>query len=352
MGKRVFAMISATVMLTGLLTGCLKSDEKKPKAETASSGVTIQKDAKIIKVSNGAGPSFPAVVAETEVFKKMVEEKTNGRYKVEVYHSGQLGDDVKATEALRAGSLEACMTSTAPLVGFTKELAIFDIPFLFTTNNQVDAILDGPIGQKLSGLMPSKDLINLAWGENGFRQLTNSVREVKTPADIKGLKIRTMENTFHLAAWRAMGANPTPMAFTEVFTALQQKSIDGQENPIANFYSIKIYEVNKFISLTGHVYSPLMFLFSKKIFDTYPKEDQEIIREAAKATALANRKINRENEGKLLEEIKKSGAIVTVLTPAQKKAFQDKTAPVWKLVEEKVGSSLIKQLKSELAKVK
>ena len=351
--KKFLLILAASTLVAVLLASCLKSEAKAGQAvpqPQAEKQAVIAKDAKIIKVSNGSGPSFPPVIASQEKFKKIVEEKTNGKYKVEVYHSGQLGDDVKATEALKSGTLETCITSTAPLVGIVKELAIFDIPFLFTSEKTADAVLDGPIGQDLAELLPAKGLVNLAWCENGFRHLTNSVRPVKAPADLKGLKIRTMENPFHLASWKALGANPTPMSWSEVFTALQQKSIDGQENPIPNFFANKIHEVNKYISLTGHVYSPMLFLFSKQIFDTYPKEDQEIIKAAAREMALYERQINREAAVKNLEQIKAAGGVVTELSAEQKKAFQDLTASVWGLVEAKVGPDLIKRLKTEIAK--
>jgi TRAP-type transport system periplasmic protein len=354
MNKKVklLSIITAVSMISAVFTGCLKTDSK-PTSQTpapttsASSG---NKDVKVIKISNGASQTNPSVVALNEKFKKIVEEKTNGRYKVEVYHSAQLGDDVKGTEAVRAGTLEMCYTSTAPLVGFAKEMAIFDIPFLFTSEKVADAVLDGAIGQKLSNLMAEKGMVLLGWGENGFRNVTNSVKEVKTPADLKGLKIRTMDNAIHLSAWKLMGANPTPMSFAEVFTALQQHAIDGQENPVPLIYSSKFYEVNKYLTLTGHVYSPMPLFYSKQLFDKLPKEDQTIIMEAARETNLYERKINREALVKNLEDMKKAGTIVTELTPEQKKTFQDLTAPVWKQVEEKVGADLIKDLKDEITK--
>ncbi|MGE4284256.1 MAG: TRAP transporter substrate-binding protein [Clostridia bacterium] len=357
MGKKLVSILTAGALLTTLLTGCLQTDKTPQSAPVQPEVKQDEKqDAKqnapqmVIKVSNGVAEKHPAVVALKEKFKAIVEEKTNGRYVVEVYHSNQLGDDVKATEALRAGTLEACVTSTAPLVGFTKELAIFDIPFLFPDEKTADAILDGPIGEKMSKLMPSKGLVNLAWWENGFRHLTNSAKEVRVPEDLKGLKIRTMENAFHLAAWRAMGSNPTPMSWSEVFTALQQHAVDGQENPVPNFYTARIHEVNKYITTTGHIYSPFMFLFSKKIFDTIPKEDQDIIIAAAREAGLYERQLNREATDEYLSEIEKEGGTVIRLTPEQKKPFQELTASVWDQVADKVGKDLVEELKSEIAK--
>jgi tripartite ATP-independent transporter DctP family solute receptor len=346
----IFALVMACSLL---LTGCLSSD-KKPEASAPAKPVAQQstEGKKVIKVSQGVAEKHPATIALNEKFKKIVEEKTKGRFVVQVYFGNQLGDDVKATEAVRAGTLESCMTSTAPLVGFTKELAIFDIPFLFDNEKVADAVLDGVIGQKISAMMPAQGLINLAWAENGFRHLTNSVRPVSSPADLKGMKVRTMENAFHLAAWRALGANPTPMSWAEVFTALQQKAIDGQENPVPNFYTAKIQEVNKYISTTGHIYSPFMFLFSKKVWDTYSKEDQDIIMAAAKETALYERQLNREATTKYLADLKKEGYTVVELTPEQKKPFREMTASVWDQVAVKVGPDFLNQVKAEIAKVK
>ena len=184
----------------------------------------------------------------------------------------------------------------------------------------------------------------------GFRHVTNSVHAITKPEDIKGLKIRTMENPVHLETWRLLGANPTPMPVSEVFTALQQHAIDGQENPVVAIYGWKFYEVNKFISLTGHVYSPLTFLYSKKIFDSYSVEDQNLIREVALKTGVRGREIARSDEQRYLKEISSNGGTVIELTSAQKQSFQSATQSVWQTVGKKVGEELITELKGEIAK--
>jgi len=344
------------MMMAAILSGCLSSTKTPEPASPAASAPAASAqpsgggDKKILKISNGLNDKHPCVVAQSK-FKEIVEQKTNGRYEVQIYHSAQLGDDIKATESLRAGTLDMVVTSTSPLTGMVKELAIFDLPFLFTSEEMADAILDGPIGQEISDLMPAKGLYNLAWWENGFRQLTNSAREITKPEDIKGLKIRTMENPIHLAAWKALGANPSPMPFSEVFTALQQKTIDGQENPIPTIFANKFYEVNKYTSLTGHVYTPFMFLFSKKIFDSLPKEDQDIISAAAKEVALHERKLNREANVSNIADIRNAGAVVTELTPDQLKLFQDATASVWDEFADSIGKELVEKTKAETAKL-
>ncbi len=352
MKKRSYAstavLVAATILLLG---GCLKAKEPA-KQETAKAESAGTKAAEItIKFAVGGPETLPIYRAAKDYFKPKIEEESKGRIKVELYPSSQLGDDVKLIESLRAGTLEATGPTSAPLVGIAPEVAIFDIPFVFKNAKTADFILDGRIGQLLDAKLEEKGLYNFAWSEMGFRYLTNSVREIKSPKDVKGLKIRTMENPIHLANWRLLGANPTPMPVSEVFTALKQKAIDGQENPIVAIYGWKFYEVNKYISLTGHVYSTLSFLYSKKIFDGYGKADQDLIKRLAKETGLKGREIARSDEAKYIEDIKKTGnVVITELTPAQKKVFQDATASVWNLVQEKVGADLIKTLKEELAK--
>lgn len=359
MVKKFIAVIVMVMMMSTVLAGCLSSSKAPASSAPASSAPAASAPAssapaaagkKILKVSNGINDKHPAYIAQL-TFKKIVEEKTKGKYEVQLYHSSQLGDDIKATESLRAGTLDMVVTSTSPLTGMVKELAIFDLPFLFPSEKVADAILDGPIGKQISDLMPAKGLVNIAWYENGYRNLTNSAREVKTPADLKGLKIRTMENPIHLAAWKALGANPAPMPFSEVFTALQQKTIDGQENPVPTIFANKFYEVNKYTTLSGHVYTPFMFLFSKKIFDTLPKEDQDIIVAAAKETAILQRQLNRKASVDNVAEMRKLGATVTELTAEQKKAFQQATASVWDQFAEKIDKDLVAKMKAEVEKL-
>lgn len=355
MKRKSIAMVFGVALLMSTLVGCGEigstATTAPPVAETPS-GVDTSKAEITIKVSNGASESSPGVQAQTSTFKTMVEEKSKGRIKVEIYSGGQLGDDTKGTEALRAGELEIVNTSTAPLVGLIPELSIFDIPFLFDNSEMADKVISGEIGDYLNGKLEEKGMINLAWNENGFRDLTNSKKVVKSPADLSGLKIRTMENKYHLEAWKLMGASPTPMSWSEVFTALQQHTIDGQENPIPNFYSTRIQEVNKYITITNHIYSPFLFLISKDIYDTYDVETQNIIKEAAQAYGLAEKELNRAEtevkKAKLVEE----GCTVTELTDEERQAFKDATAAVWDSVEKAAGAEIIGKLKTAVSAAK
>ncbi|WP_317855591.1 DctP family TRAP transporter solute-binding subunit [Chakrabartyella piscis] len=357
--KRFLSVAMVVSMLSLTACGGMSSAQSDAPAEEAAAPVEteaaapVQADSEaeiVIKLSNGSSESAPTVVTATDVFKPMVEEATDGKVRIDVYASAQLGDDTKATEACRAGELEMVNTSTAPLVGLIPELAIFDIPFLFTSPEIADAVIDGPVGELINEKLEEKGLINLAWNENGFRDLTNSIRPVSSPEDLVGLKIRTMENQFHLEAWAAMGASPTPMSWSEVFTALQQHTIDGQENPIPNFYSARIHEVNQYITTTGHIYSPQFLLYSKELFDKLDPDVQQALRDAGEAYTIAEREENRRQSDELKVALVEEGCEVIELTAEQKQAFVDATASVWDSVGETVGEEMMTLLRSELEK--
>jgi tripartite ATP-independent transporter DctP family solute receptor len=301
--------------------------------------------AKIIKISNGINEQHPTYLACKE-FERIVESKLPGKYDVQVYANAQLGDDVRATEAVRMGTLESVATSASPLTGLVPEFLVFDLPFIITSEKAADAVYDGAVGAKLAAALEPKGIKLLAYYENGFRQLTNSAREVKSPADLKGLKIRTMQNPIHLDAFKALGANPTPMPFSELFTAMQQRTIDGQENPIPTIYLSKFYEVQKYVSLTGHVYGPHILLINKKLFDSFPADDQKVILAAAQESAKFQRATNRRMNTEQVAELRKAGMKVTELTDAQKKAFQDACAPVYTAWEPKIGKALIDEVRA------
>ncbi len=307
----------------------------------------------VVKVSNGAAESSPGVQAQLSVFAPMVEENSNGRIGVEVYSAAQLGDDTTATEMVVAGQLEINNTSTAPLVGYVPELAIFDIPFLFEDEAEADAILASEVGDYLNEKLEEKGIVNLAWNENGFRELTNSKREVATVADVSGLKIRTMENEFHQELWNSLGATATPMSSSELYTALEQGTVDGEENPIANFYAYQFQEVQDYITMTNHIYSPFLFDMSKQIWDTYDEETQQVLSEAAAAFGEEEKRINREAaETDLQSCIDDYGITVTYLTDDAKAEFLEATSHIQAMIEEDTGSeimTLLNQAKEDYA---
>ena len=244
-------------------------------------------------------------------FADEIKAKTKGRIEITVYPDGQLGKgEREILEAVQQGTIDLYVGSTGPLGGFSPSMGILDIPFTFTDYGHVDKVLDGAIGRQLMDDLDKSGFKALAFWENGFRNLTNSKRPVVKPRDAKGLKIRTMENKIHIAAWKSVGVNPVPMAWGEVYGAMQQKTIDGQENPVAVIYASKINEVQKYLSLTQHVYSPALVIVSLKKWQTLPKEDQDILLQTAMEVAPFQRKLGRDNEEKQIAELAGKGMTV------------------------------------------
>lgn len=360
MKKNVLALLLALSM-TASLAGCGLAATKTPAGSSGAStstpatgestevgpyGSSAETQGKtnpiVVKVSNGAGETSPGVKAQLSVFAPMVENNSKGNIGVEVYSGAQLGDDTTATEMVVAGQLEINNTSTAPLVGYVPELGIFDIPFLFNDEAEADKILASVVGDYLNAKLADKGIINLAWNENGFRELTNSKHAVASVADVAGLKIRTMENKFHQELWNSLGAAATPMSSSELYTALEQGTVDGEENPIPNFYSYQFQEVQKYITMSNHIYSPFLFDMSKKIWDTYDADTQAILTEAATAFGKEEKAINRQAAADNLQScIDDYGIEVTYLTDEAKAEFVEKTAHIRDMVAQDTGSEIM-----------
>jgi tripartite ATP-independent transporter DctP family solute receptor len=262
-----------------------------------------------------------------DAFAKEVEARTGGRYRIQNFYAGALGAERESIEAVQLGTLDLVMTSTGPLPNFVPEVAIVDIPFLFRDYAHARAVLDGPVGQELLAKFETKGLKALAWGENGFRHMTNSKHPVQGPGDLKGLKLRTMENPIHIQAYKGFGIIPTPMAITEVFTALQQGTVDGQENPISVIQSQKFDQVQKHLTLTGHVYSPAVILMSKAAFDKLAPADKQHFLEAAKEAVKANRARIDQDEKNGVEYLRSRG--MQVIDNVDRVKFQETLAPVF-----------------------
>lgn len=337
--KKFVLIFLSLLLATSMLTACGASNGTK---ETTGNE-TKEVKSRTIRAGIGLNDKHPQYLGLLK-FKEIVEEKTNGAIKVETYHSGQLGDDRTMMEALQLGTQEVTIPSTAPIANFVPEFSILDFPFLIPSEEVADQILDGSIGQELLEKLPEKGMVGLSYWENGFRDLTNSKRDVSTVEDMKGLKIRTMENEVHLAAFRALGANPTPMAFTELFTAMQQGTVDGQENPVGTIYLQKFYEVQKNVALTHHVYSAWVFMISKKFWDESTPEEQQILRDAAIEAGKYERQLNREANTKFIEDLKKEGMTVTEISPEERQKMVDLVRPALKQFESKVGEDLAQRV--------
>jgi tripartite ATP-independent transporter DctP family solute receptor len=281
-----------------------------------------------MKLATATAPDHPYNVG-AQKFIDLIQERTNGRIQIKLYPALQLGKgEREMLEGVQQGAIDLLVTSTGPLGGFSPSINILDFPFLFRDVEHVDLVLDGPIGRKLLDDFEKVNVKGLAFWENGFRHLTNSKGPVKTVEDGKGFKIRTMENKVHLSAWKNAGFNPTPMAWGEVFTAMQQGVIDGQENPIAVYYATKLWDAKqKYLSLTAHVYSPAPILMSKKVFDGMPQEDQELFSRTALEVAQFQRKINRDAEEIRLQEVAGRGTVV--VRDVDRESFKKAMAPVF-----------------------
>jgi TRAP-type transport system periplasmic protein len=279
-----------------------------------------------------------------DVFAKEVEKRTAGRYKVQTFYSGSLGGERESIEAVQLGTQELTFTSTGPVPNFVPEARILDIPFLFRDKAHARAVLDGPIGQDMLVKFEPKGFKALAWGENGVRHMTNSKRAVNSPDDLKGLKMRTMENPVHVAAYKGFGIVPTPMAFPEVFTALQQGTVDGQENPLSVIMAAKFDQVQKHLSLTGHVYSPAIFLMSKAAFDKLSAADKTAFLESAKEAAKANRARVDEDDSKGVAELKSKG--MSVVENVDKAKFVATLAPVNAEFEKQFGKETLDKIRA------
>ena len=261
-----------------------------------------------------------------DVFAKEVEKRTGGRYKVQTFYNGALGGERESIEAVQLGTQELAFSSTGPVPNFVPEAKILDVPFLFTDKAHARAVLDGPIGQEMLTKFDAKGFKALAWAENGFRHMTNSKRDVKSPEDLKGLKMRTMENPVHITAYKAFGIITTPMAFPEVFTALQQGTVDGQENPIPVILSAKFAQVQKYLSLTGHVYTPAYATVGAKKWASLPADVRKTLESVAKDTQGFVYQAAAKAESDLLEKLKSGG--MQVNTP-DKNAFIAASKPVY-----------------------
>ncbi|MEY4863714.1 MAG: putative periplasmic component [Pseudomonadota bacterium] len=279
-----------------------------------------------------------------DVFAREVEKRTGGRHKVQTFYSGALGAERESIEAVQLGTQELTFTSTGPVPNFVPEARILDIPFLFRDKAHARAVLDGPIGQEMLGKFEAKGFKALAWGENGVRHMTNSKRAVNSPDDLKGLKMRTMENPVHVTAYKGLGIVTTPMAFTEVFTALQQGTVDGQENPLSVIMSAKFEQVQKHLSLTGHVYSPAIFLMNKGAFDKLSAADKQAFVEAAREAVKANRTRVDEDDAKGVAELRSKG--MQVVENVDKSKFVATLAPINAEFEKQFGKANIDRIRN------
>ena len=287
-----------------------------------------------------------------KLFAEQVEKASGGKMRVRAIGAAALGPDTQMQNALIGGAQEMMVGSTATLVGITKEMALWDTPFLFNNAKEADALLDGPLGEKVKAKLQEKGLVGLVYWENGFRNLTNSKRPIQKMEDLAGIKLRVMQNNVFLDSFKSLGTNAVPMAFSELFGALETGTVDGQENPYNTILSSKFYEVQKYLTVTNHVYSPWIVLVSKKWWDGLSKDEQKVLMDAAKASREFERKDTREEASKAVAALKEKGMQVNELSPAEAARMRNSLTRVYASIGASVGMDLWNETQAELAKLR
>ena len=284
-------------------------------------------------------------------FAELVAAKSGGKMKVNVFPGGALGGDAANVSALQGGTIEFVQLNSGILASQVKDFEVYDFPFIFANAKEADAVVDGPFGQKLHAKLAEKGIIGLAYVELGFRNISNSKKPINTVDDIAGLKLRVIPNAINVDWVKALGANPTPLAFPEVYAALEQKAIDGQENPLSVILANKFYEVQKHLALTNHQYNPQSLIVSKKVWDGLSEAERKIIKDAAVEASAYQRKVNRDKSADDLAELKKAGMQATEFSAAEQAKLREKLKPVVEKHGAAVAATLA-ELQAELAKLR
>jgi tripartite ATP-independent transporter DctP family solute receptor len=320
-------------------------------ATAAALPAAAQVETRNITVSNGVAETHP-VANGIQAMQACFDERTDGAWTLSAHWSGSLGNDLDATQALRSGTQEMVVTSTSPLVGIEPALGVFDLPFLFANEQEADAVLDGEFGQMITDKMEPHGLVNLAFWENGFRNLTNSVRPVTRLEDLEGMRVRVMQNDIFLDTFSTLGTNAMPMAFGEVFTALETGTIDAQENPYVTIDTSQFHEVQDYLTETRHAYTPFMVLFSKPIFDTYSAEEQQILRDCAMEGQTAQRQASRELSEQSLQRVQEAGMEFNQLDTAEMERIRESVAGVYEKHAETIGRDVVEGIQAELDEIR
>ncbi len=317
---------------------------------TVSALGLVQAQEKSIKFAV-QNPKGHPIVTGVEKFAEIVNSKAAGKLKVNIYAGGALGSDFQVISAMQGGTVEMGVMNSSITAGTVKEMAVYDFPFLFRSEKEADAIVDGPFGKKMHAKLEEKGMVGLSYFELGFRNLTNGKRPLNKVEDIAGLKLRVIPTAINVDWVTALGANPTPLPFPEVYGALEQKAIDGQENPYTVIHANKLYEVQKHLAITNHQYNPQSVIISKKFWDRLSADEKKILQDAANEAAKFQRVVSRKEMSVALEGLKKAGMEVTEFSPAEIAKFTEKMKPVYEKHGAALGSTY-KELTDELAKLR
>lgn len=303
------------------------------------------------KIGHAMPETHPQAAAMNK-FAELAGTYTKGNVKIQAYHSGVLGSDEKQLQAVQSGTQEFYIGTLAPLSAKVKEVQVWDLPFMFQNEKEVYAVLDGASSKKIFTMIEPTGLVGLTWTGMGFRNLSNSKRSVNKLEDVNGLKVRVMANPVALETWKTIGANAVPMAFAEVFPALEIKALDGQENPLLHMYANKMQEVQKYISVTNHVYTPVAMVASKKFWDTLSADDKAGVQKAAVEAGLLQRKLLDDGNADVIAKFKAAGVTVDMMSPAEIARIQDKVKPVVTKFSPLIGEDFVKGFYAEIDKAR
>lgn len=348
MGKfKKWGLLFVMALVISVLAACGGSDEAKDAEATNGSAGDSGEKTYVIKAGHAASEEHFAQ-GTFEKFKELVEEKSNGQIKVEIYPNGQVGGEREMVEALQLGNLTLAAPSSSVVTAFSPSMYLWDLPFLFKDANQAHAVLDGAVGQAVLADLESVGIKGLGYWENGFRHIMNDKQPINKLEDMKGLKFRTLESQQQIQMWNATGANATPIAFTELYSALQQGTVDGAESPLALMYAQKFQEVQKYLTLSGHLYSPWPVLMNKAFFDELPADLQKAVEDAVEETKAHNRQLSADDEKKSLKLLEEGGMTYNELSADEKTRFQEAMQVVYPEIEGLAGEEIFKKLMEEI----
>ncbi len=316
-------------------------------AAAATLGTAVAQE-RAIKFANQNGKGHPVILG-MERFAELVNSRSGGRLKVTVYPGGALGSDQANVSALQGGTLEMASMNSGIFASVVREFAIYDFPFLFANPAEADAVVDGDFGKRLHARLADKGLVGLAYYELGFRQISNSRRPLNRVEDIAGLKLRVIPNPINVDWVSALGANPTPLPFPELYAALEQRAVDGQENPVPTINSAKLFEVQKHLAITNHQYNPQSVVISKKFWDSLSDADRKLLQDAASESARYQREQSRALASSALDNLKKNGMQVTEFAPAEVAKLRDRMKPVIAKHTASVGQATVDEVMAALA---
>ncbi|MBS1165334.1 MAG: dicarboxylate transport system, periplasmic component (DctP-like) [Proteobacteria bacterium] len=316
---------------------------------TASAAADVS--ARVIRFGFGL-PDASNQGRAAKFFADEVARLSDGKLKMRTFGDAKLGSDVQMQNALIGGAQEMMVGSTATLVGIVKDFGVYDLPFLFADNKQADAVLDGPFGRKLMDKLEAQGLVGLVYWENGFRNLTNSKRPVTKMEDFAGIKLRVMQNPVYIDMFNSFGASAVPLPYSELFSAMETGAVDGQENPVTTIESAKFYEVQKYLTITRHVYSPWIVLASKSWYDQLSADEHKILLEAAVASRDFERKDSREASLKSIDALKSHGMQVNELPPEELARLKEKAQPAADKFAADGGAEVLKDLQAAIAEAK